>query len=83
MPQEVLDLHCGSVLEQRLLFFWRTVFIDICNSGLTDFVELVMVYPNDSDRPSINETFQFGRRVLRKKSMSDGRRCRRPSAYLD
>lgn len=56
MPQEVLDLHSSSVLEQRLLFLRRRVFIDICNGGSTDVVELVMVSLDDADRPSIDET---------------------------
>ena len=43
MPQEVLDLHRGSVPHHCLLFLWRRVFVDICDRGLTDFAELAVV----------------------------------------
>ena len=64
MAQEILDLHCGSVPHHGLPFFWRVVFVDICNRGLTDFAELLIVCPNDGDRPSIYEAFKLGCRIL-------------------
>ena len=77
MPQEVLDLHRGGIPCRYLLIFWGVTLVDVRDRCLTDVVELVTVRPNNVDRPSIDEPFQPGRRVLHGNSMSGSPRCQK------